>query len=265
MATPFPALSYSSSSWVLNKNSLSKTPHFCTSLSNFPLSQKSHHCFSVISNRKLKRSNFYVKAEEKSESPSTSSSVAVVSEEPKNEVSQSKDLSLESEVSKEESEESGIESRTEVESDAEEEEKEKLQELDWKTDEDFKKFMGNLSIEAAIKLEKKMTDRKLKELDRETSDNPIVGFFNNLVRDNLSRERERLEKAEEAFKALDLNKVLFASLALPSDTHVILLVLSPAIPYSQGLYLIGPSDKHLIYVVYQHFLSLYAVKELLWL
>ncbi|MCH85604.1 peptidase M50 family protein, partial [Trifolium medium] len=41
------------------------------------------------------------------------------------------------------------------------------QEIDWKTDEEFKKFMGNPSIEAAIKLEKKRTDRKLKELDIE--------------------------------------------------------------------------------------------------
>ncbi|CDO97302.1 unnamed protein product [Coffea canephora] len=67
--------------------------------------------------------------------------------------------------------------------------------------------MGNPSIEAAIKLEKKRTDRKLKELNRETSDNPILGFFNKLARDNLSKEKERLEKAEEAFKALDLNKL----------------------------------------------------------
>ena len=75
-------------------------------------------------------------------------------------------------------------------------------------DDEFKKFMGNPSIEAAIKLENKRADRKLKELDRERrSDNPIVGFFNQLVRDNLSREKQRLEKAAESFKALDLNKV----------------------------------------------------------
>lgn len=89
-----------------------------------------------------------------------------------------------------------------------EEEKEKLQEMDWKTDEEFKKFMGNPSIEAAIKLEKKRADRKLKELNRESSDNPIVGLFNRLVRDSVTREKERLEKAEETFKALDLNEVI---------------------------------------------------------
>lgn len=89
------------------------------------------------------------------------------------------------------------------------EEKEKQQEMDWKTDEEFKKFMGNLSIEAAIKLEKKRADRKLKELDREkNSGNPILGLINRFVRDNVTREMERLEKAEEAFKALDLNKVM---------------------------------------------------------
>ncbi|KAD6454302.1 hypothetical protein E3N88_09008 [Mikania micrantha] len=85
-------------------------------------------------------------------------------------------------------------------------ENDEQQEMDWKSDEEFKKFMGNPSIEAAIKLEKKRTDRKLKELDRETgSDNPIVGLFNRLVRDNLSREKQRLELAEQSFKALDLN------------------------------------------------------------
>ncbi|WJX48775.1 putative zinc metallopeptidase egy3, chloroplastic, variant 2 [Trifolium repens] len=88
-----------------------------------------------------------------------------------------------------------------------EDEKEQ-QEMDWKTDEEFKKFMGNPSIEAAIKLEKKRTDRKLKELDTESSkNNPIVGVFNNLVRRNLIIEKERLQKAEETFRALDLNKL----------------------------------------------------------
>lgn len=88
-----------------------------------------------------------------------------------------------------------------------EEDKDKQQEMDWKTDEEFKKFMGSPSIEAAIKLEKKRADRKLKELDTESSGNPLVRIFNSLQRDSLTRERERLEKAEEAFKALDLNKV----------------------------------------------------------
>ncbi|KAI9123965.1 hypothetical protein K1719_005265 [Acacia pycnantha] len=87
------------------------------------------------------------------------------------------------------------------------EEKEKQQEMDWKTDEEFKKFMGNLSIEAAIKLEKKRADRKLKELDTDSSGNPILGLLNKLVRQSVTRERERLEKAEETFKALDLNKL----------------------------------------------------------
>lgn len=90
-------------------------------------------------------------------------------------------------------------------------ERENQQEMDWKLDEEFKKFMGNPSIEAAIKLEKKRADRKLKELDRESSDNPVVGLFNRVVRDSLAREKERLEKAEEAFKALDLNKVTMLS------------------------------------------------------
>ncbi|KAK6945955.1 hypothetical protein RJ641_013499 [Dillenia turbinata] len=87
-------------------------------------------------------------------------------------------------------------------------ERENQEELDWKTDDEFKKFMGNPSIEAAIKLEKKRADRKLRELDRESSSsNPLVGFLNKVVRDNLAKEKERLEKAEESFNALDLNKL----------------------------------------------------------
>lgn len=207
MATPFPALSYSPSSWALSRNPPSSAFHLTSSLSKFHLSRKSYSCFSIISKPKSKRFNFYVRAEEKSESSSSaSSSVAVVSEEPKNEEPQKKDLVLEGELSRE-SGVSGTESKPEAKSDADEEEKEKLQELDWKSDEEFKKFMGNPSIEAAIKLEKKRTDRKLKELNLETNDNPIVGFFNKLARDSLSKEKERLEKAEEAFKALDLNKL----------------------------------------------------------
>ncbi|KAJ6839208.1 putative zinc metallopeptidase EGY3, chloroplastic [Iris pallida] len=81
------------------------------------------------------------------------------------------------------------------------------QEVDWKEDEEFKRFMGNPSIEAAIKLEKKRADRKLRELDSEASGNTVVGLFRRLVRESLAREKERLEEAEETFKALDLNKL----------------------------------------------------------
>ncbi|EYU37555.1 hypothetical protein MIMGU_mgv1a021874mg [Erythranthe guttata] len=88
------------------------------------------------------------------------------------------------------------------------EERENLQETDWKTDEEFKNFMGNPSIEAAIKLEKKRADRKLKQLeDQERTDNPLLGFLKNAVRDSLWREKQRLEEAEKKFKALDLNKL----------------------------------------------------------
>ncbi|GAB4838356.1 Probable zinc metallopeptidase egy3, chloroplastic [Ancistrocladus abbreviatus] len=126
-------------------------------------------------------------------STSTSSSVAVVvpkeDEELDNGEAQKKDGSIGN---------GGVES----------EEREKQQELDWKTDEEFKKFMGNPSIEAAIKLEKKRADMKLKELDAESnSGNPILGLLSRLARDNLMKEKERLEKAEEAFKDLDLNKL----------------------------------------------------------
>ncbi|KAG6517466.1 probable zinc metallopeptidase EGY3, chloroplastic [Zingiber officinale] len=81
------------------------------------------------------------------------------------------------------------------------------QEVDWKTDEEFKKFMSNPSIEAAIKLEKKRAERKLRELDRESDANPLTLPLRILLRDSLAKEKERLEKAEETFKALDLNKL----------------------------------------------------------
>ncbi|XP_044488045.1 probable zinc metallopeptidase EGY3, chloroplastic [Mangifera indica] len=127
-----------------------------------------------------------LKEEQESEQSSTASSspVAVADEKP-----------------------SGDTNGSEVEASKEDKELELQQEMDWKTDEEFKKFMGNPSIEAAIKLEKKRADRKLKELDRESSGNPLVRLFNRLVRENLTKEKERLEKAEETFKALDLNKL----------------------------------------------------------
>ena len=125
----------------------------------------------------------------------SSSSVAVVSEKPSDDDT--------------DTQKSGEEGEKGEEENNEEKEKEKQQEMDWKTDEEFKRFMGNPSIEAAIKLEKKRADRKLKDLDRESSDNPIVGLLNRVLRDSLAREKERLEKAEETFKVIDLNKVSF--------------------------------------------------------
>ncbi|XWS39846.1 hypothetical protein CRYUN_Cryun18bG0089700 [Craigia yunnanensis] len=177
-----------------DKNSLNKKTHLSFSVysSSNPirlldLSVKGHY---LPFSRRLKPLNSSVKDEQESE-PTSSSSVAVASEEPSNENDTPKSVQ-EVELSK---------------ANEETEEKENQQEMDWKTDEEFKKFMGNPSIEAAIKLEKKRADRKLKELDRESSDNPIMALFNQLVRDNLTREKERLEQAEETFKALDLNKL----------------------------------------------------------
>ncbi|KAL3382661.1 hypothetical protein AABB24_002266 [Solanum stoloniferum] len=192
------ATSSSSSSWSL-KN---RRPHYLppiSSISKNPICRNTLFSFSSYNPKRLnlyvpykKRLNFYVKAAEEDE-PSSSSSVAVASEEndsPKNDAHIQEG-------------ESGAQHETE----SERIEREKQQEMDWKTDEEFKKFMGNPSIEAAIKLEKKRADRKLKELDSETTSNPLVGFFKNLVRVSLSKEKERLEKAEEAFVALDLNKL----------------------------------------------------------
>lgn len=178
----FTSVPCSSSSPVIEKRPL----HISSSSSH---SSFSRHPFGKNTRFSRKKLNFVVKAENSDKS----SSVTV--EEPKDEVIEKKDLRVENNSSSSEHK------------DEDAEEREKRQEMDWKVDKEFKDFMGNPSIEAAIKLEKKRADRKLKELDRERSDNPLVGFFNNLVRDNLSREKERLEKAQETFKALDLNKL----------------------------------------------------------
>lgn len=161
-----------------------------------PLDQKSHLSFSLHSKHTclVKPIKSSLKDGQESEESISSTTVAIAPENPSDETPSS-ELS---------SEEDG------PGHDKDSGEMQKQQEMDWKTDEEFKKFMGNPSIEAAIKLEKKRADRKLKELDRERSDNPIVGLFNRLVRDSLTREKERLEKAEEAFRALDLNKVMIS-------------------------------------------------------
>ncbi|XP_022989753.1 probable zinc metallopeptidase EGY3, chloroplastic [Cucurbita maxima] len=182
------ALSIASNSWLIShKEWPYRSRSIAKPYSKSPLGRKSEGCFLTIS-RPIARNRVRFSARDDSESePSSSSSVAVVSDE----------------------REGGNDSeKAEVSPGGDEiEEKEKQQEMDWKTDEEFKKFMGNPSIEAAIKLEKKRADRKLKELDREGADNPIVGLFARIARENLAKEKERLEKAEETFKALDLNKL----------------------------------------------------------
>ncbi|GLT77654.1 hypothetical protein SLA2020_492210 [Shorea laevis] len=173
-----------------NKQNICRTPSAVVSNS---VCQRTHFYFSLNSkptSRRLKPVNFSAKDEQDTD-PSSSPSVAVVSEQPRDDNVAQK----------------GVQEKELGEESEDVEQKEKQQEMDWKTDEEFKKIMGNPSIEAAIKLEKKRADRKLKELDRENSSNPLVGLFNRVVRDSLTREKERLEKAEEAFKALDLNKL----------------------------------------------------------
>ena len=193
MASLFIASSYSvpSSSFVLKKN----PPIIFSPLPKHPFGQRTHLPFPLSPKpRSIKRIQSSNKDDLEGQSPS-SSSVAVVSEK---------------EDGGGDARNSGLAGGVELSEEGEKGEsgeREKQQEMDWKLDEEFKKFMGNPSIEAAIKLEKKRADRKLKELDRESSDNPLVGLFNRVVRDSLAREKERLEKAEEAFKALDLNKV----------------------------------------------------------
>ncbi|XP_024542775.1 probable zinc metallopeptidase EGY3, chloroplastic isoform X2 [Selaginella moellendorffii] len=89
----------------------------------------------------------------------------------------------------------------------EEQPQEIKQEMDWKQDEDFKKFMGNPSIEAALKLEKKRAEQRLKELNNEQGGNVFTGLIQNISRSIVQREKDRLEQVEQKFKALDLGKL----------------------------------------------------------
>ncbi|GAV78817.1 hypothetical protein CFOL_v3_22282 [Cephalotus follicularis] len=181
-------VSYSSSDQKVIKFSMQDDQKRTTTI--HPFGQKACPSFPLYHNNSKARYPLRSSMKGDQESEATpSSSVAVAPEKPETE---------ESETSVKE---------TEMSKGSETEGRENQQEIDWKGDEAFKQFMGNPSIEAAIKLEKKRADRKLKELDRESSDNPLVGLFNRVVRDRLSKEKERLEKAEEAFKALDLNKL----------------------------------------------------------
>nr|PNR32661.1 hypothetical protein PHYPA_024603 [Physcomitrium patens] len=84
---------------------------------------------------------------------------------------------------------------------------EKKQERDWRLDEDFKKFMSNPSIESALKLEKKRAEEKLRDIENENTGNFVKKLINSVVRNSLEREKERLDKAEQTFVALDLSKV----------------------------------------------------------
>ncbi|XP_041010680.1 probable zinc metallopeptidase EGY3, chloroplastic [Juglans microcarpa x Juglans regia] len=179
------------SSWPLKNKKKNSTSTIVSAFNKNPFGQKTHLSFSLYSKPSSRKPLGFCTNIDEQETQPTSSSVAVVSEKT------TKDDNLQKTES----------SSGEIELGKEGDDKEKQQEMDWKTDEEFKKFMGNPSIEAAIKLEKKRADRKLKELNRENSDNPVVAFFNKVVRDSLTREKERLEKAEETFKALDLNKL----------------------------------------------------------
>ncbi|KAI5080388.1 hypothetical protein GOP47_0005867 [Adiantum capillus-veneris] len=84
---------------------------------------------------------------------------------------------------------------------------ENKQEVDWKLDSDFKKFMSNPSIESALKLEKKRAEQRLLQLEKERGGNFFQNLFSGLVKNALVKEKERLEKAEATFKALDLSKL----------------------------------------------------------
>ncbi|KAL3695837.1 hypothetical protein R1sor_009913 [Riccia sorocarpa] len=80
--------------------------------------------------------------------------------------------------------------------------------VDWQTDEDLKKFLSNPSIETLLKVEAKRTEQRLKELESlQDKGNIFTDFFNKLTKSNLRREKERLQKAQETFKALDIPKL----------------------------------------------------------
>jgi len=181
MAVPIPTLSALSFTALLNANTNTNTSSRTTC--TFPLHSSIIHIRLSFSFCSKRTSLTCASSSHEDHQQTDSSSTTTVSIAPENDVDH----------------DSG--SQSDSDSDTQ-------QEMDWKTDEEFKKFMGNPSIEAAIKLEKKRADRKLKQLDRETNNsNPLLALFNTLVRDNLLREKERLQMAEQTFKALDLNQV----------------------------------------------------------
>ncbi len=57
-------------------------------------------------------------------------------------------------------------------------------------DEDFKKFMGNPSIEAALKIEKKRAEERLRELDSQEQGNLFKGLLNKVLRWALSLSKK---------------------------------------------------------------------------
>ncbi|XP_058728901.1 probable zinc metallopeptidase EGY3, chloroplastic isoform X2 [Vicia villosa] len=63
------------------------------------------------------------------------------------------------------------------------------------------------SLKASIKRNKMLNDRMLKELDEDFNKYPILANFDNDTRRMLVRKKERLQKAEETFTDLDLNKL----------------------------------------------------------
>lgn len=184
------ALSFTALLKANNTNNRICTTTFPLRTSHTPLS------FSLCSKRTSLTCRFSLKDDQQPDSSSSSSS-STTTIAPENDAEHGSGS-----IAPENDAEHGSGSGSESDSESQQ------QEMDWKTDEEFKKFMGNPSIEAAIKLEKKRADRKLKQLDRETNtSNPLLGLFNTLVRNNLQREKERLQKAEETFKALDLNQL----------------------------------------------------------
>lgn len=191
MATVF-STSRTCSSWPHNSKN-----HAFPSNSKHP--QKTLFSFSLPSPPNSKTLTLCVKAENER---SPSSSVAVGSEEDGKEPKQEQDLSLEGESSKESEQRLMEDEELKMYMDK------KMMEFDLGADEEFKEFMANPSTETAIKAEKKRVDRSLKQLDNSSSsDNPFQGFLNKLMRDQLLKRKESLEKAEENFKALDLDKV----------------------------------------------------------
>ncbi|CAM6089666.1 unnamed protein product [Calypogeia fissa] len=83
----------------------------------------------------------------------------------------------------------------------------KKQEMDWKKDEDVKKFLSNPSIETLLKVEAKRAEQRLKELETQDQGNFFNKLFADLRRNTLKREKERLDQAQLTFKALDLNEL----------------------------------------------------------
>ncbi|KAL4314939.1 hypothetical protein AHAS_Ahas15G0135200 [Arachis hypogaea] len=79
---------------------------------------------------------------------------------------------------------------------------------DWDDEHHSHSDIHNIREDAVDKRERKRIGRRMRSSRKSSgATNPLVALLNTLRRDTLTKEKERLEKAEQTFRALDLNKL----------------------------------------------------------